>query len=116
MKGRCSVKKLILPSAVLAVIAVAGLSAPADARVFIGFSVPLTVGPPPPPPPPVAYAPGYAPGPGYVWVPGYRNWNGYSYSWVGGRWAYPPRPGRVWVGPAWVRGPGGWVWGRGHWR
>lgn len=109
-------KKLSAIAAVAAVSAVAALSAPAQARVYVGISVPLVASAPPPPPPAVVETQPAAPGPGYVWVPGYRRWNGYSYVWVRGHWGYPPRAGAVWVGPGWERWRGGWHWRAGYWR
>ncbi len=67
-----------------------------------------------PPPPPVETVV-VAPGPGYYWVDGEWEWNG-GWVWVGGHWAYPPRPGVVWVvGRSW-HDSRGWHAERGHWR
>jgi len=110
-------KKLTLIAAATAALAVAGLTAPAQARVYVGIDIPLVgVAPPAPPPPVVEYAPGPAPAAGYVWVPGYRAWNGYNYVWVRGRWGHPPHYGAAWVGPGWEHWNGGWRWRRGYWR
>jgi hypothetical protein len=65
-------------------LAVAGVAAPAQARVFIGIGVPFGVYVPPPayyPPPPVYYAPPppyYAPLPVYAPPPNYSQAPGYS--------------------------------------
>ena len=67
-----------------------------------------------PPPPPVETVV-IAPGPGYIWVSGEYVWNGGWY-WVGGHWAYPPRPHAIWIeGRAW-HDHYGWHHERGYWR
>jgi len=67
-----------------------------------------------PPPPPVETVV-LAPGPGYIWVSGEYVWNGGWY-WVGGHWAYPPRPHAIWIeGRAW-HDHYGWHHERGYWR
>jgi outer membrane lipoprotein SlyB len=67
-----------------------------------------------PPPPPVETIV-VSPGPDYLWVAGEWEWNG-RWVWVGGHWAYPPRPHAVWIGGrAWHDGHG-WHHDRGHWR
>jgi hypothetical protein len=68
-----------------------------------------------PPPPVVEHRP-VVPGRGYIWVPGYHRWDGARYTWVGGRWALPPRPAAVWIGGHWAPSPRGWFWVPGHWR
>jgi hypothetical protein len=113
----------------------------AQARVFFGFGVPGVVvappvmaapvvvapppvlvapapivAPPPLPPPPMAAVP-VGPAPvGYVWVPPAYAWNGAGYVLMPGRYVLPARPGAVWVGGGWFRGPRGWAWRGPHWR
>jgi outer membrane lipoprotein SlyB len=41
-----------------------------------------------PPPPPAASVVVAAPGPGCVWISGDYDWNGVSWVWIGGHWAY----------------------------
>jgi uncharacterized protein YcfJ len=67
------------------------------------------------PPAPPAETVVVAPGPGYVWIPGDWVWRG-RWVWAGGRWAYPPRHGAIWVGGYWGRGPHGYYRVRGYWR
>ena len=97
-----------------------------DKVVNYMINTPATVGDAPPvatgtvviqqaPPPPPVETMVIAPGPGYVWVRGEWVWNG-SWFWVGGHWAYPPRPHAIWVeGRAW-HDHYGWHHDRGHWR
>ena len=59
---------------------------------------------------------GYAPGPGYVWTEGFYDMRGSSWVWVPGTWQRPPRAGRVWVAPVWVRSGNRWRLHRGYWR
>jgi uncharacterized protein YcfJ len=67
-----------------------------------------------PPPPPVETVI-VAPSPGYVWVGGEWEWHG-RWVWCAGHWAYPPRPGVVWVtGRSW-HDHRGWHSQRGYWR
>lgn len=68
------------------------------------------------PPPPRYGVMGYAPGPGYVWTEGFYDLRGSSWVWVPGTWRRPPRAGRAWVAPVWVRGGNGWRFHRGYWR
>ena len=68
----------------------------------------------PPPAPPVETVV-VSPGPGYYWVDGEWEWNG-GWVWVGGHWAYPPRPGVIWIaGRSW-HDRHGWHVEHGHWR
>lgn len=86
-------------------------TAPAQARVVVGISVPMGA------PPPVRverYGP--APHRGWVWRPGRWDWRGGTWVWVGGVWVAPPRFGAVWVPGHWAARPRGWVWIEGHWR
>jgi uncharacterized membrane protein YebE (DUF533 family) len=48
-------------------------------------------GPPPPPPAPPSDPVTAPPSPNAVWVPGYWTYDGYRYTWVGGRWELPGR-------------------------
>ncbi len=68
------------------------------------------------PPPPRYGVMGYAPGPGYVWTEGFYDLRGSNWVWVPGAWRRPPRRGRVWVSPNWVRAGRGWRFHRGYWR
>src|SRR5579872_888571 len=67
-------RKEEMKSKLFALILLAGASAFAGPRVFVGFGVGYAPAPvvayAPPPPPVVAYVPP-APGPGYSWVAGY---------------------------------------------
>jgi hypothetical protein len=99
--------------AALALLVLAVPAAQAAPRFFFSIGVPVpvapvVVAPPVVPPRPVVY--------GSVWRPGYYNWTGYSYAWVPGVWVRPPYARAVWVGPRWVRRPGGFFWARGYWR
>ncbi len=96
--------KLTIAGAILAT----GLSAFADAAVFV------RIGPPRPPVERVVRAPGR----GYVWVTGYYRWTGRAYVWTPGRWVLPPRPGAVWVAPRWNYVPArrSYVFVEGFWR
>jgi hypothetical protein len=75
----------------LALVLLAGASAFAGPRVFVGFGVPA-------PAPVVAYATP-APGPGYTFVAGYYYPVGPRHFWRPGYWARAPYPGAYWVGP-----------------
>ncbi|HEY8733885.1 MAG TPA: hypothetical protein VIL90_04920 [Puia sp.] len=58
-----------------------------------------------------------APGPHHVWVE--EEWRpvGTGYTYSGGYWAAPPRPGAVWVPGHWKRHPEhGEYWVAGHWK
>lgn len=68
-----------------------------------------------PPPPVIEHRP-HQPGPEFVWVDGYHHWDGHRFSWIGGHWVRPPRPGAVWVSGHWDPRPGGYIWVPGHWR
>lgn len=68
------------------------------------------------PPPPRYGVMGYAPGPSYVWTEGFYDLRGSNWVWVPGVWRRPPRYGRAWVSPAWVRAGRGWRFHRGYWR
>lgn len=68
------------------------------------------------PPPPRYGVMGYAPGSGYVWTDGFYDLRGGRWVWVAGAWRRPPRPGRVWVSPVWVRAGHGWRFHGGYWR
>jgi hypothetical protein len=52
---------------------------------------------------------------GYIWIPGAWEWNG-RWVWAAGRWAYPPRPGAVWVPHHYENRNGVNVFIRGGWR
>ena len=67
--------------------------------------------PPPAPVESVVVSPGY----GYAWLDGEWEWN-HRWIWVGGHWAYPPRPGVVWIGGRSWNDHRGWHNERGHWR
>ena len=94
-----------------------------DRVVDFMINTPNTATPAPPatvvqqaPPAPPAQTVVVAPGPGYVWVDGEWNWNGVTWVWAPGYWAYPPYPHAVWVHGYWHRGPYGWYHSRGYWR
>ncbi len=86
----------------LAALLLAGSSAFAASRVFVGVGVGGGYYPgfyaPPPPPPVAAYVP-LSPGPGYAWVDGYYYPIGPRYRWRPGYWAHRPYAGAYWIGP-----------------
>ncbi len=51
----------------------------------------------PPPPPPGVYRPWPAPYRTAVWIPGHNEWINGRWVWIGGYYAYPPRPGAIYV-------------------
>ncbi len=107
--GRGQLKLLGRTVAVMAMLGMAGLTAPASAAVALNISAGFA-----PPPLPV-YAQPAIPAPGYMWVPGYWAWNGADYYWVPGTWVLPPRVGLLWT-PAWWGWAGGaYVWHAGYW-
>jgi hypothetical protein len=59
---------------------------------------------------------GYAPGPGFVWADGFYDMRGSTWVWVPGGWRRPPRPGSMWVAPAWRQEGRHWRFHRGYWR
>lgn len=67
------------------------------------------------PPPPPQQTVVVSPGPGYVWIDGEWEWNN-RWVWVGGRWAYPPRHGVVWISGRTWQDHRGWHYNRGCWR
>jgi hypothetical protein len=85
-----------------ALLLLAGASAFAGPRVFVGFGVGYAPAPvvayAPPPPPPVAYVPP-CPAPGYSWVGGYYAPAGPRWAWHPGYWARPPYARGYWVPP-----------------
>lgn len=68
------------------------------------------------PPPPRYGVMGYAPGPGYVWTEGFYDLGARVGSGSRGAWRRPPRPGRAWVAPVWVRAGNSWRLRSGYWR
>ena len=80
----------------------------ADAEVVIGTA----------PPAPIEEAIPVAPGPAgeWIWHPGHWRWIDERYLWVPGHWAHRPHPHAVWVAPAYVQQPGGYVFVEGHWK
>jgi hypothetical protein len=72
---------------------------------------------PPPPPPPQREVIVVQSGPDMVWIPGYYAYDGYGFTWIGGRWARPPhRRYRSYYQPHWERRGGGYVYIQGYWR
>ncbi len=67
------------------------------------------------PPAPLVEVVTAPPAVGYVWIPGAWEWNG-RWVWAAGRWAYPPRPGAVWVPHHYENRNGVNVFIRGGWR
>lgn len=67
------------------------------------------------PPTPLAEVITAPPAVGYIWIPGAWEWNG-RWVWAAGRWAYPPRPGAVWVPHHYENRNGVHVFIRGGWR
>ena len=104
-----------MKSKLFALILLAGASAFAGPRVFVGFGVGYAPAPvvayAPPPPPVVAYVPP-APGPGYSWVAGYYAPVGPRWGWHAGYWARPPYARAYWVAPRYYGGH----YYRGYWR
>ncbi len=103
-----------MKSKLFALVLLAGASAFAGPRVFVGVGVGYAapvVAYGPPPAPIVAYAPP-APGPGYSWVAGYYAPVGPRWAWRPGYWARPPYAHAYWVAPRYY---GGRSYG-GHWR
>ena len=106
-----------MKSTLLAVLLLAGSTAFAGPRVFVGIGFGGYRVPPPvvmyaaPPAPLVAYAPP-SPGPGYSWVAGYWYPAGGRYAWRAGYWARPPYARGYWVAP---RYHGGYYY-HGYWR
>jgi hypothetical protein len=87
--------------------AVASLTVPAFAQVYVNVA----------PPAPISEAQPVSPGSGYTWVPGFYRWDGSQYVWTHGHWMRPPQSGQVWVPGHWVESPHGrWHWRDGHWR
>lgn len=93
--------------ALLAGAALLVTPAPAKAAVAIG----VQIGTPPPAPPPNILPPWARPYRTAVWIaPHYEAING-RWVWVQGYYAYPPRPGMVWVPGRYRHG----YWRPGHW-
>ena len=98
--------RLLVSTAVAAVLSLTGATvgapSPVQAQVSIGISVNFA-----PPPLPIYDQPPI-PGPDYLWVPGYWAWDDddYDYYWVPGTWVLAPEPGYLWT-PAW------WGWSEG---
>lgn len=112
----------------LAVLLLAGASAFAAPRVFVGVgfggfrpvypayrayvAAPVVAYAPAR----VAFAPAYyappMPGPGYTWIAGYSYPVGAGFAWHAGYWARPPYVGAAWVGPRYFSGR----YYAGHWR
>ena len=67
-----------------------------------------------PPPPQYEVVPA-APAIGYVWIAGHWGWHMGRHTWIGGRWAMPPR-GYGSAPGYWGRHGHGWRWRGGHWR
>jgi len=65
-----------------------------------------------PPPPVVVEHPWARPYRGAVWVAGHNEWIRGRWVWVGGYYAYPPRPCAVWIGPRYRHG----YYYSGYWR
>jgi hypothetical protein len=69
------------------------------------------------PPAPIVEVQVAAPSPRHVWIAGFHRWDGRAYVWVPGRWALPPRPGKVWVAGHWAHHRTyGHYWVEGRWR
>ncbi len=65
-----------------------------------------------PPPPVVVEHPWHRPYREAVWIAGHHEWVNGAWVWVGGYYAYPPRPGAVWVPARYHHGyyyPGHWA-------
>lgn len=106
-----------MKSKLLALLFLAGASAFAGPRVFVGVGLGYPAPAPvvayaPPPAPVVAYAPPVAPGPGYSWVNGYYYPVGARWAWRAGYWARPPYARAYWVAPRYNGGR----YYRGYWR
>jgi hypothetical protein len=67
------------------------------------------------PPEPVVEDIPPAPYDGAVWCDGYWWWGGTNYSWVGGRYLAPPRPGFFWYPGGYVRRGAGYLFVSGRW-
>ncbi len=98
--------------AVLPLLAIGILAAPAvsSARVAIGVSVAFA-----PPALPVYVQPP-CPGPDYIWTPGYWAWDpDIGYYWVPGTWVLAPFQGALWTPGYWGWSDGVYVWYPGYW-
>ena len=95
-----------MKSRLLAVLLLAGASAFAGPRVFVGVGLGY-----PAPPPVAAYVPA-APGPGYTWVAGYYYPVGPRWVWRPGYWARAPYAHAYWVAPRYRAGR----YSSGYWR
>jgi hypothetical protein len=103
----------------LALMLLAGSSAFAGTRFYVGVGIggypvappPVAVYGPPPAPPAIVYQPPY-PGPGYSWVAGYYYPVGPRWAWRPGYWARRPFARGYWVAPRYYRRH----YYRGYWR
>ena len=102
-------KIMRLRTALLAAAVFVCLFAGADRASAIVFGI--QVGTPPPPPPAVIYKPWAPPYRGAVWISGHNEWVNGRWVWIGGYYAYPPRPGAVWIPGRYRHG----YWRAGHW-
>jgi len=50
-----------------------------------------------------------------AWIPGHNEWQSGQYVWVGGYYAYPPRPHSHWVAPSYPHNQSGYSYHPGHW-
>jgi WXXGXW repeat (2 copies) len=85
--------KILVRSALLAVMLFAGMSALSAAQLSIGVRIGE------PPPPRVVRVVPQRPGAEFVWVDGYWYPVGRRYMWHAGYWTRPPYEGARWVGP-----------------
>jgi hypothetical protein len=102
-------KKLICLLLLLASFALPNIAqARVETEVVIGTA----------PPAPIEEVMPIAPGPPaeFIWHPGHWRWIDERYMWVPGHWAHRPHPQAVWVAPAYVQQPGGYMFVEGHWK
>ena len=96
------IRKILLASSVVA--AMAGISVPAQAQIYVGIAPPAAR---------VEVVP--APRTGYTWAPGYWDYRSGRYDWVVGHWE-TDRPGYAYVAPTWIERDGRWYVERNGWR
>lgn len=95
-------KCVSLPLSALALVAGGALFlAPSNAAAV---NVDVRIGTAPPPPPVVVDRAWARPYRGAVWIEPHYEWTGRRWIWVRGWYAYPPRPGMIWIGPRYHHG------------